>query len=135
MKSSFGLPEPRRSLLAGPGLINLSRMIPLGQALRMQLTGSPIGAQRAYDLGLIQELAADRDELFVKVEAIADELLECAPLAVQYIKRIVKDGRSMPVDQAWKFSEMFSASLGETEDAKEGPLAFAEKRKPNWKMR
>ena len=56
-KSTFGLPEPRRSLLAGYGLHNLSRMIPLGEALHMQLTGLPIDSQRAYDLGLIQQLS------------------------------------------------------------------------------
>jgi enoyl-CoA hydratase/carnithine racemase len=134
-KSTFGLPEPKRSLLAGPGLVNLSRLIPVKQALRMQLTGSPISAERAYELGLIQEVAEDRADLEAKVEGLAEELLECAPLAVQYIKRIVKEGMSMSVEDAWKFSEMFSQSISETEDALEGPLAFAEKRKPHWKMR
>jgi len=134
-KSKFGLPEPRRSLLAGPGLINLSRMIPMGEALRMQLTGSPIDAARAYQIGLISEVVADRDVLFERANAIADEILECAPLAVQYIKRIVKEGRDLPLDAQWRFSEMFSAAIFETEDVKEGPLAFAEKRKPNWQMR
>ena len=131
----FGLPEPRRSLLAGPGLINLSRMIPLGEALRMQLTGSPISADRAYQLGLISAVVADRDALLAEAEGIADEILECAPLAVQYVKRIVKEGRDLTVDAHWRFSEMFSASIGETEDALEGPRAFAEKRAPQWKMR
>jgi enoyl-CoA hydratase/carnithine racemase len=134
-KSTFGLPEPKRSLLAGPGLINLSRHIPVKQALRMQLTGTPISADRAYELGLIQDVAEDREDLDAKVEGIAGELLDCAPLAVQFIKRIVKEGMSMSVEDAWKFSEMYSQILSETEDALEGPLAFAEKRKPNWKMR
>jgi enoyl-CoA hydratase/carnithine racemase len=134
-KSTFGLPEPKRSLLAGPGLINLSRMVPLGTALRMQLTGSAISAERAYEVQLIQDLAEDRDDLDAKVEALADELLECAPLAVQFIKRIVRDGHSMTVDEAWRFSEMYSQILSETEDALEGPRAFTEKRKPSWKMR
>jgi enoyl-CoA hydratase/carnithine racemase len=134
-KSVFGLPEPRRSLLAGPGLINLSRMIPLGEALRMQLTGTPISAERAYQLGLICEVTEDRETLLERADAIADEILQCAPLAVQYIKRIVRDGRDLPIDAQWRFSEMFSAALGETEDALEGPRAFAEKRLPDWKMR
>jgi len=134
-KSVFGLPEPRRGLLAGPGLINLSRMIPLGEALRIQLTGSPISAERAYQIGLIQEVVPDRDALMACAEQIADEIAECAPLAVQYIKRIVKQGRDLPIDAHWRFSEMFSASIEETEDYLEGPKAFVEKRKPNWRMR
>jgi enoyl-CoA hydratase/carnithine racemase len=134
-QSVFGLPEPKRSLLAGGGLVNLSRMIPLGEALRMQLTGCNIGAERAYQIGLIQEVVEDRDALMACAEAIADEIVGCAPLAVQYIKRIVKQGRDLPVDVQWRFSEMFSASIEETEDYLEGPKAFVEKRAPNWRMR
>jgi enoyl-CoA hydratase/carnithine racemase len=134
-QSSFGLPEPRRSLLAGPGLIHLSRMIPLGEAMRMQLTGSAISAERAYQIGLVQELTDDREQLFSATDAIAREILECAPLAVQYIKRIIRAGRDMTVAQAWSFSDPFRASIGQTEDAAEGLQAFAEKRAPDWKLR
>lgn len=134
-KSQLGLPEPRRSLLAGPGLINLARMIPLGEALRMQLTGASITAERAHQIGLVQELVEDRDALFEKAYAIADEILACAPLAVQFIKRIVKDGRDQPIDAQWRLSDMYTRAIGQTEDQKEGPRAFAEKRQPNWRMR
>jgi enoyl-CoA hydratase/carnithine racemase len=133
--STFGLPEPRRSLLAGPGLNNLSRMIPLGEALRMQLTGSPITAERAYQIGLVQELADDRDELFAVADRIAGEVMECAPLAVQAIKQIVKVGRNLPIEYAWKYSYPFQERISQTEDFLEGPRAFAEKRQPNWRVR
>jgi enoyl-CoA hydratase/carnithine racemase len=69
------------------------------------------------------------------VDATLAELRENSPLAVQFLKRIVKDGRDMTVEQHWKFAEMYAYALGQTEDALEGPKAFAEKRKPVWKMR
>lgn len=134
-QSVFGLPEPRRSLLAGPGLIHLSRMIPLGEALRMQLTGSPISAERAYQMGLITEVVDDRETLMTRASAIADEILECAPLAVQAIKRIVKQGRELPVEAQWRLADPYQVAISNTEDMLEGPTAFAEKRTPQWKMR
>jgi enoyl-CoA hydratase/carnithine racemase len=134
-KSTFGLPEPRRSLLAGYGLHNLSRMIPLGEALQIQLTGSPISSQRAYDIGLIQRRVADRAALIKEADAVADDICLCAPLAVRAIKSIVKTGRNLPVEYSWKFSEPIHTIINGTEDRLEGPKAFAEKRKPNWKMR
>lgn len=134
-QSEFGLPEPRRGLLAGPGLVNLSRVIPLGEALRYQLTGSRMPAERAYAIGLIQELAEDRESLVAIADRIADEVLECAPLAVQYIKQIVKVGRNIPIEYAWKYSELFWSWIRESEDIQEGPKAFVEKRKPKWRMR
>ena len=94
--SRFGLPEPRRSLLAGYGLHNLSRMIPLGEALHMQLTGTHITAERAYQIGLVQRLVPDREALLAEADAVADEIVLCAPLAVQAIKKVVKTGRSLP---------------------------------------
>jgi enoyl-CoA hydratase/carnithine racemase len=133
--SSFGLPEPRRSLLAGPGLNNLSRMIPLGEALRMQLTGAAISAERAYQIGLVQELADDRDGLFEVADRLAGEVLECAPLAVQAIKQVVKVGRNLPIEYAWRYSYPFQERIAQTEDFLEGPRAFAEKRPPEWKVR
>jgi enoyl-CoA hydratase/carnithine racemase len=132
-QSSFGLPEPRRSMLAGPGLHHLSRMIPLGEALRLQLTGGRIGAERAWQIGLVQELAADRAELFAKAEALADEILACAPLAVQAIKQIVKRGRNLPVEYSWLLAEPYQERISRSADAVEGPRAFAEKRAPDWK--
>lgn len=134
-QSSFAMPEPKRHLLSGPAFVYLSRMIPLGEALRMELLGEPIDSERAYQIGLIQGLYEDRAEMDAAAEAMADKILENSPLAVQFLKRIVKDGRDMTVDHHWKFAEMFAFALGRTEDALEGPKAFAEKRKPNWKMR
>lgn len=134
-KSTFGLPEPRRSLLAGYGLHNLSRMIPLGEALHIQLTGAPITSERAYTIGLIQRRVADRAALLKEVDAVADEICLCAPLAVKSIKQIVKTGRNMPVEYSVKMAEPMLELINKTEDRLEGPKAFAEKRKPNWKMR
>jgi enoyl-CoA hydratase/carnithine racemase len=134
-KSTFGLPEPRRSLLAGYGLHNLSRMVPLGEALHMQLTGSPITSQRAYEIGLIQRRVADRPALIKEADAVAAEIALCAPLAVKAIKTIVKTGRNLPVEYSVKLAEPIHKAISATEDRREGPKAFAEKRKPVWKMR
>jgi enoyl-CoA hydratase/carnithine racemase len=134
-KSEFGLPEPRWSILAGYGLHNLSRMVPLGEALYMQLTGRRIDSTRAYQIGLIQEVVEDRDQLFETAERIADEIKLCAPLAVQAIKQIVYNGRSLPVEYSQKLSNPIAQRIGATEDAIEGPRAFSEKRRPVWKMR
>jgi enoyl-CoA hydratase/carnithine racemase len=134
-QSTFGLPEPRRNLIAGPGLVGLSRLIPLGEALRIQLTGSPIGAERAHQIGLVQELADDRGELFATADAIAAEIAECAPLAVRVIKEVVMSARDMTIEQAWKLAEAHHERMARSEDALEGPRAFAEKRKPVWKGR
>src|SRR6201996_9772278 len=134
-KSTFAMPEPKRHLLSGPAFVHLSRMIPLGEALRMELTGEPISAERAYQIGLVQDLYDDRAELEAAADLMADKILENSPLAVQFLKRIVREGRGMNVDHQWKFAEMFAFTLGRTEDALEGPKAFAEKRKPDWKMR
>ncbi len=134
-KSTFAMPEPKRHLLSGPAFVHLSRMIPLGEALRMELLGEPIDAERAYQIGLVQGLYDDRAELEAAADLMADKILENSPLAVQFLKRIVREGRDMTVDHHWKFAEMFAFTLGRTEDALEGPKAFAEKRTPDWKMR
>ena len=133
-KSEFGLPEPRWSLLAGTGLHNLSRMVPLGEALYMQLTGSRISAQRAYEIGLIQRVVP-AETLMEEAKKIADEILMCAPLAVQAIKKVVMTGKNLPVDYSFKFAEAYQASVAATEDRIEGPKAFSEKRRPVWKGR
>lgn len=134
-QSSFAMPEPKRNLLSGPAFVHLSRMIPLGEAMRIELVGDPVDAERAYQIGLIQGIYDDRAALEAAADEMADKIGENSPLAVQFLKRIVKDGRDMTVDHHWKFAEMFAYTLGKTEDALEGPKAFAEKRKPEWKMR
>ena len=84
---------------------------------------------------MIQEVAADRDEVMKVARGIAEEILLGAPLAMQEIKRLVKEGVEMTIPQAEMLREMLSAPLAQTEDALEGPRAFAEKRAPDWKMR
>lgn len=134
-KSQFGMPEPRRGLMSSTALHNLSRQIPLGEAMLLHLTGRSITAQRAYEIGFIQVLASDREAMMRELEALAEDVLLCAPLNVQAIKDIVKTGRNLPIEYSWKIGDLIDANINKTEDRKEGPLAFAEKRKPNWKMR
>ena len=134
-KSEFGLPEPRWSLTAGYGLHNLSRMIPLGGALYIQLTGSRINAEEALRYGLIHKVLPDREALMAEADRIADDILLCAPLAVQAIKRIVMQGRNLPVEYSHKLAEPITDVVASSEDRPEGPRAFAEKRRPVWKGR
>jgi enoyl-CoA hydratase/carnithine racemase len=135
MQSQFGLPEPRRSLLAGPGLHYLSRIVPLGEAMLMQLTGSFISAERAYQIGLVQRLAPDRQALMDEANAIADDILLGAPLAVQAIKRVVRIARNLPPEYSEHFAGPIEEVVYASEDRLEGPRAFAEKRAPEWKGR
>ena len=110
-------------------------MIPLGESLYMQLSGRRINSERAYQIGLIQEVVADRDALFETVDRVAGEIKMCAPLAVQAIKQIVYQGRNLPVEYAQKLAGPISERITLTEDSIEGPKAFSEKRRPQWKMR
>jgi enoyl-CoA hydratase/carnithine racemase len=134
VQSRFGLPEARRSLIPGPG-VQLSRHIPMGEALHILLTGGHVTAERMYQLGYIQQLVPDREALFKAADAIADEIIQCAPLAVQALKRIVKVGHSLPVPVMDQMAEPIRSAIERTEDRREGPRAFVEKRAPVWKMR
>ena len=133
--SRFAIPEVKRSLIAGPGTIDLPRLMPLGEALMMALTGDPISAERAYQVGFVQRLGDTREEMFREAEAIADAILANPPLAVQDNKHVVRIGVNMPREYAGYFREKYFDEILRTEDAVEGAAAFAEKRPPVWKRR
>jgi enoyl-CoA hydratase/carnithine racemase len=115
--------------------VQLSRHIAMGEALLILLTGGHVTAERIYQLGYIQRLVPDREALFKEADAIADEILQCAPLAVQALKRIIKVGHSLPVPVMEQMAEPIRGMIERTEDRQEGPRAFVEKRTPVWKMR
>jgi len=133
--STFAIPEVKRSLIAGPGTTHLPRLVPLGDALLMALTGNPIGAERAYTIGLVQGLADDREGLLAAADAIADAIAANPPLAVRDNKRVVTVGVNLPLEYAIHFREKYFDQILQTEDAAEGAAAFAEKRRPEWKRR
>jgi enoyl-CoA hydratase/carnithine racemase len=133
-RSSFGLPEPLSGTLAGFGLHMLSRLIPPGEALYMQLTGAPVDAARAYRCCLVQELVAPED-LLTRAREIADMVLACSPLAVEAIKQTVSFGLRQGVGDSYDFVAPLAVIVGASEDAKEGPRAFVEKRPPSWQGR
>jgi enoyl-CoA hydratase/carnithine racemase len=133
--SSFGLPEAHRGMMGGAGLAHLSRAIPLGEALWMHLTGARMTAERAHQIGLVQALADDADALDKQVGEVVAQILRGSPLAVQFIKRVVREGRELSIEQQWRFAEMFHFVLRSSEDAAEGPRAFAERRDPAWTRR
>ena len=135
--AQFGLPEARRGLLADAGgVIRLPRRIPYHLAMGLILTGKFITASEAAGIGLVNEVAP-KDELIAAAERWAREILECSPLSVQAAKQVVHKTLDLPVETAMNTIESLTAvrSLRDSEDYAEGPRAFAEKRKPNWKGR
>lgn len=132
--ASFGAPEVRWSLLHGYGALRLPRTMPMSAAMEMLLTGERIDAQRAYELGLVSRLVAPA-ELLATAEHIAQRISENGPLAVRLTKDIALRGLHQPIDDAIAYRNSVSALLGVSEDAREGPRAFAEKRKPEFKGR
>jgi enoyl-CoA hydratase/carnithine racemase len=133
VQSQFALPEPRRGMMAAYGLHHLSRMIPLGEALRMQLTGMPIDAVRAWQIGLVQHVAQDREELYAHAALLADAIAAGAPLAISAIRQVVGKCRDLPLSASYALAHALEQRVYASEDFREGPRAFAEKRAPVWR--
>lgn len=136
--ATFGLPEVRRGLIAaGGGAFRVARELPRALASELLFTGEMITAQRAKELGLVNAVVAP-DEVMATSLELADRINANAPLAVQGTKRIARGivaGRAPADDPAWWLSTEEMRRVVVSEDAKEGPRAFAEKRQPVWKAR
>lgn len=135
---SFGLPEVKRGIYAGAGgTIRLVRQLPPKIAMEYLLTGEPFSATRALELGLVNRVVP-ASLLMDTALSIAEQIASNAPLSVQASKRIamgIVDGSIASEQQAWEISRAEGARLLQSNDAKEGPRAFAEKRAPVWQAR
>ena len=133
--ASFGLPEVKRGIYAGAGgLIRLPAQIPKKIAMEMILTGEPISAQRALELGLVNRVVPQLEVVAAALE-LAGKITANAPLAVQASKRIangIHNGEVADEAASWELSRAEGPALMRTADAAEGPRAFAEKRAPQW---
>ena len=131
--ASFSLAEVKRGLFPGGGsTVRLPRQIPYARAMEILLTGDPISAQEALELGLVNQVVP-REQLMDAAQAMARRILENGPVAVRAVKESVQKGMAMSVSEAMDFELQQAATVFASEDAKEGPLAFLQKRKPQWK--
>jgi enoyl-CoA hydratase len=134
-EAQFAVMEPKRGLFAGGGTtVRLPRQIPFPLAMEFLLCADLISAQRAYEMGLLNAIVP-REELMDAAYAYARRITANAPLAVQATKQSVWEGLGMSLRDAYRNESQPSSMIVQSEDAKEGPKAFAEKRKPNWKGR
>ncbi|MCZ6892214.1 MAG: enoyl-CoA hydratase/isomerase family protein [Chloroflexi bacterium] len=117
------------------GSMHMYSKMPFGEALYMHLTGTPLNAEDAHRIGLVHKVLPDREAMMQEAEAIAEEIKLAAPLALQAIKRLGATSLLKTGDDVDAQSKVLSQQVAKSEDAKEGPRAFAEKRKPVWKMR
>jgi crotonobetainyl-CoA hydratase len=138
-RAQFGLPEVKVGLLAGAGgVFRIVEQLPRKIGMQMLLTGEPISAAEAANWGLINQVVPNGTVLDAAL-ALAGRVTVNAPLSVQASKRIASgaddDGVIPDEEPGWARTTRGFATLLRTEDAKEGPLAFAEKRQPVWKAR
>lgn len=130
--AQFGLPEPRRGLIATAGGVHrLPRQLPLKAAMGLLLTGRSINAQQAFQLGLVNEVVP-AENLDVAVAAWVDDILACAPLSVQATKQSAMLGLAMSLPQAMAADYPLETRRRASLDSQEGPRAFAAKRPPVW---
>ncbi len=131
--TNFGLPEVKRSLVAGAGgLFRLPRAIGKTAALEAILTGDPLPAQRAYELGMVNKVVPEA-HVMAEAEALAARIAANAPLAVQASLNVARNAFTGTDDELFKASNIEFAKIANTEDFREGPKAFIEKRAPVWK--
>ncbi|MDR3400094.1 MAG: enoyl-CoA hydratase-related protein [Pandoraea sp.] len=133
--ATFALPEVNVGSMPGSGgTQRLPRLIGGANAMWMLLTGEPIDAQTALRIGLVSHVVPP-EALHDAAMAIARRIANSAPLAVRAIKRVVRDGLDMPIASALTHERHAWGLLRDTEDRKEGRLAFAEKRSPVYRGR
>jgi enoyl-CoA hydratase len=129
--ATFGLGEVRWGIIpTGGSHSRLPRQIPWAVAMELLLTGKPISAQRAYDIGLINEIVP-ADQLMDAAMKWADTICSNGPLAVRTAKEIAV--RALNLEPGFVLEKGLGQRVIDSEDAKEGPAAFAEKRKPQFK--
>ncbi len=132
--ASFGCPEVRWAILHGFGAMRLPRTVPLSVAMEMLLTGERIDARRAYEIGLVSRVV-EPAALLPTATQLAERISQNGPLAVKITKELAWRGLYQHPDEALRYYAAVTALIHETEDAKEGPRAFSEKRTPRFKGR
>jgi enoyl-CoA hydratase len=133
--ATFGVFEARRGLFPlGGSTVRLARQIPYTVAMEILLTGREVSAREAHRIGLVGRVVPDGQAL-AEAKRIAGLISENGPLAVEAIKRSVRETEALPEDEALKIELEIGWPVFGTEDAKEGPRAFAEKRPPVFRRR
>jgi enoyl-CoA hydratase len=131
----LGTPEVKRGLIAAAGaLLRLPQRLPYGIAMELALTGDPIDAERAYELGLVNRLAEPGAALDAALE-LAAQITPNAPLALEASKRTIRQVRDWSEEEFWQRQAEIAEPIMGSEDAREGATAFAEKREPQWQGR
>jgi enoyl-CoA hydratase len=131
-EASFGIPEVKRGLLASGGaLVRLPHRIPRNVAMELALTGAPVSARRCAELGLVNRLAEPGRALASALE-LADEIAGNAPLAVAAAKEVLAFASTGDEASAWERQRPVNDRIAASADAREGALAFIEKRRPSW---
>ncbi len=133
--AKLGLAEVKRGLIPGAGgTQRLPRTVGVAKALEICLTGDNVTGSEAERLGLVN-MAVSAPDVMKAAEDLARRILNGAPLSVVFIKEAIKKGVELSLDEGFRLESDLSALIGTTEDGKEGPRAFAEKRAPVWKGR
>jgi enoyl-CoA hydratase len=131
----LGIPEVKRSLVAaGGGLLRLPRVLPRNVAMELALTGEPILAERAYELGMVNRLVEPGEALGAALE-LAAAIARNGPLALTASKRILNESADWPDAEFFERQGKITEPVMTSEDAREGATAFAEKREPVWRGR
>lgn len=130
-EATFALPEVTRGIIAGYAVHHLTKLVPFGEAMYLLLTGATISSERALRIGLVQEIVPP-ESLLARALEIAEVIARNAPLAVEGTKAIGQWARQSGLDESYRMGDWVSRVVLESNDAKEGPRAFAEKRPARW---
>lgn len=134
--ATFSLAQVRRGLIPGNGgTQRLPRQLPYAIAMEMLLYGKAIDAKTALHFGLVNRVVPMEDLRTTAMEYAERLCTESAPLAVRAVKQAVLRGLNLPLEQGMWFEAMIGQAIRLTEDAKEGPRAFKERRQPEWRAR
>jgi enoyl-CoA hydratase len=129
----FGIPEVKRGLMAAAGgLIRLPKRVPLAIALELAMTGDPIDADRALQLGLVNHVVPGERVLDEAIN-LANRIGENSPIAVRNSRRLVREAAELSEAEGWTRTLELMMPVFESGDAVEGATAFAEKRQPVWR--